>query len=257
MVEYRCPICGKPALSNFKFCKSCGARLPKDLFKEKRKTSRDIHSSAIKDDFSSLAAQETEALDSEVVHALAVKGRMIIIDKEMDEILEEIENLEERVKVGLVPKEDAIGRVDELNKRFVEIKIEKKKLSKRGAPIPIFVLMEKKDLSKERMSKLEGLKKEKSISQKTYEKMEREYKTSIADSERQITQELVKMEHWKDQLKKELAQKRETLEMLFVRKSTGELSEDEYNKEREDLSEEIKDWEAAYEELKKTLKKLK
>ncbi|MCG3253399.1 MAG: hypothetical protein KAX09_06085 [Candidatus Heimdallarchaeota archaeon] len=257
MVEYRCPICGKPALPNFKFCKSCGARLPKDMFKKKRETSRDIHSSAIKDDFSSSASQETEALDSDIVQALAVKGRMIIIGKEMDEILEEIENLEERVKVGLVPKEDAIGRVDELNKRFVEIKIEKKKLSKRGAPIPIFVLMEKKDLSKERMSKLEGLKKEKSISQKTYEKMEREYKSSIADCERQITHELVKMENWKDQLKKELATKRETLEMLFVRKSTGELSDKEYNQQRDDLSEEIKDWEAAYEELKKTLKKLK
>jgi ElaB/YqjD/DUF883 family membrane-anchored ribosome-binding protein len=87
--------------------------------------------------------------------------------------------------------------------------------------------------------------------------MEREYKTSIADSERQIIQELVKMEHWKDQLKKELTQKRDTLETLFVRKSTGELSEDEYNEQRDDLSEEIKDWEAAYEELKKTLKKLK
>ena len=86
MVEYRCPICGKPALPNFKFCKSCGARLPKDMFKKKRETSQDIHSSAIKDDFSSLASQETEALDSDIVQALAVKGRMIIIDKEMDEV---------------------------------------------------------------------------------------------------------------------------------------------------------------------------
>ncbi|MBK5113432.1 MAG: hypothetical protein KGD59_05775 [Candidatus Heimdallarchaeota archaeon] len=257
MVEYRCPICGKPVLQNFKFCKSCGGRLPKDLFKEKSQESRDIHSSVIQDDFSSTASSTSEAIDSEIVKALAVKGRMIIIDKEMEEILEEIENLEERVKVGLVPKEDAKGRVDELNKRFVEIKIEKKKLTKRGAPIPIFELMEKKELSRDRMSKLEGLKKEKSISQKTYEKMKREYKSSIADCERQITQELVKMENWKDQLKKDLAYKRETLETLFVRKSTGELSEDEYNQEREDLSEEIKDWEAAYEELQKTLKKLK
>ena len=170
MVEHRCPICGKPVLPNFKFCKSCGARLPKNLFKEKKKPSRDIHSSAMKDDFSSSATSETEAINPEIVQALAVKRRMIIINKKMEEILEEIENLEERVKVGLVPKEDAIGRVDELNKRFVEIKIEKKKLSKRGAPIPVFELMEKKELSRERMSKLEGLKKEKSISQKTYEK---------------------------------------------------------------------------------------
>ena len=65
------------------------------------------------------------------------------------------------------------------------------------------------------------------------------------------------MERWKDQLKKQLAQKRETLETLFVRKSTGELTEDEYNKERAELSEEIKNWEAALEELQKTLKKLK
>jgi len=257
MVEYRCPICGKPVLPNFKFCKSCGARLPKDIFKEKKQESQDIHSSTLQDDFSSSTSSESEAINSEIVQALAVKGRMLIIDKEMEEILEEIENLEERVKVGLVPKEDAIGRVDELNKRFVEIKIEKKKLSKRGAPIPVFELMEKKELARDRLSKLEGLKKEKSISQKTYEKMEREYKSSIADSERQITQELIKMENWKDQLKKDLAYKRETLETLFVRKSTGELSEEEYNKERDDLTEDIKDWEAAYEELTKTLKKLK
>ena len=44
---------------------------------------------------------------------------------------------------------------------------------------------------------------------------------------------------------------------LFVRKSTGELSEKEYVKEQANLTEEIKNWEAAFEELKSTLKKLK
>ena len=87
--------------------------------------------------------------------------------------------------------------------------------------------------------------------------MRREYKDTIKNSEKAITQEIIKMEYWKDQLKNELAAKRELLETLFVRKSTGELSEEEYDKEREELSEEIKDWEAAYEELQKTLKKLK
>ncbi|MHA1365439.1 MAG: hypothetical protein ACTSP5_03385, partial [Candidatus Heimdallarchaeota archaeon] len=101
------------------------------------------------------------------------------------------------------------------------------------------------------------LKKDKSISEKTYDKMRREYKDTIKNTEREITHEIIKMEHWKDQLKRELAAKRELLETLFVRKSTGELDEKEYEKEKEELSEEIKDWEAAYEELHKTLKKLK
>ena len=256
MVEHRCPVCGKPVLPNFKFCKSCGARLPKSLFKEKKRE-EDIHSSSISIKQEIESAQEYEPIDPEIVHALAVKGHLIIIDKEMEEILEEIENLEERVKVGLVPKEDAKGRVTELNKRFVEIKLEKKKITKGGSQIPIFDLMDKKDKAKERLSKLEGLKKEKSISQKTYEKMKQEYEVAIKDSDKQITQEFIKMEKWKDQLKKELAEKRELLETLFVRKSTGELSEDEYNEEKATLTDEIKDWEAAFEELSKTLKKLK
>jgi len=87
--------------------------------------------------------------------------------------------------------------------------------------------------------------------------MRREYKDTIKNSERDITQEIIKMEHWRDQLKSDLSAKRELLETLFVRKSTGELSEEEYEQEKEELSEEIKDWEAAYEELSKTLKKLK
>jgi len=259
MVEYRCPVCGKPVLPNFKFCKSCGARLSKSVFQKKREpeSQREIHSSSMS--FGSEVDESAEAvvIDQEIVHALAIKGRLVIIDREMEEILEEIENLEERVKVGLIPKEDAKERVTDLNKRFVEIKLDKKKLEKGSAQIPIFDLMQRKDESKDRLSKLEGLKKDKSISQKTYEKMKREYENTISESEKQITQELITMERWKDQLKKELTEKRELLETLFVRKSTGELSEDEYNEEREDLSEDIKNWEAAYEELKKTLKKLK
>ncbi len=257
MVDNRCPICGKPVLQNFKFCKSCGARLPKSMFKKKDKSSSDIYSSSFGTEVVESKSHEVEPMDPNVVHSLAIKGRLIIIDKEMEEILEEIENLEERVKVGLIPKEDAKDRVNELNKRFVSIKIEKKKLAKGGAPIPIFDLIEKKEISKERLTKLEGLKRDGTISSKTYDKMKREYKSTIADAERQIKQEYIKMENWKNQLKKELAQKRELLETLFVRKSTGELSENEYNEQREELSEEIKDWKAAFEELKKTLKKLK
>ncbi|NHJ03223.1 MAG: hypothetical protein EAX90_00195 [Candidatus Heimdallarchaeota archaeon] len=256
MVENRCPVCGKPVLPNFKFCKSCGARLPKDLFKKKEPV-EEIHSSSISIKEEIESASAVEPIDPEIVHALAVKGRLIIIDKEMEEILEEIENLEERVKVGLIPKEDAKERVNELNKRFVEIKLEKKKTEKGSVTIPIFELMSSRDQTKDRLTKLEGLKRDKSISQKTYEKMKQEYEDTIANAEKQITQELIKMERWKDQLNKELSEKRELLETLFVRKSTGELSEDDYNERRDDLTEEIKNWEAAYEELKKTLKKLK
>jgi hypothetical protein len=226
------------------------------MFRKKQdKSSDDIHSSSISEFGTS--PLEVEPIDEEIVHSLAIKGRLILIDKEMSDILEETESLEERVKVGLVPKEDAKVKLNELNKQFVEIKLEKKKLKKDSAPIPIFELMKQKDTAKERVSKLEGLKREKSITEKTYEKMKREYKTSIADADKQITQELIKMERWKDQLKKELVQKRELLETLFVRKSTGELSEDEYVKEQANLTEEIKNWEAAFEELKSTLKKLK
>ena len=259
MVEYRCPVCGKPVLPNFKFCKSCGARLSKNVFQE-RKSSRpqkEIHSSSMSYGSENDESSEEIVIDQEIVHALSIKGRLVTIDKEMEEILEEIENLEERVKVGLIPKEDAKERVTELNKRFVEIRLDKKKIAKGSAQIPIFELMKKKDDSEKHLSKLEGLKKEKSISQKTYEKMKREYKDTISDSDKQITTEIIKMERWKDQLKKELAEKRELLETLFVRKSTGELSEEEYNDDKEELSEGIKNWEAAYEELKKTLRKLK
>ncbi len=259
MVEYRCPVCSKPVLPNFTFCKSCGARLSKDLF-QKRKTSqarKEMHSSSMSPGSEVDESAEEIVLDQEIVHALSIKGRLIVIDQEMEEILEEIENLEERVKVGLIPKEDAKERVTELNRRFVEIRLDKKKIAKGSAQIPIFELMKKKDDSEDHLLKLEGLKKDKSISQKTYEKMKDEYKATISDSEKHITTEIIKMERWKDQLKKELGEKRELLETLFVRKSTGELSEKEYNEEKEELSEEIKNWEAAYEELKKTLRKLK
>ena len=255
MVDHRCPVCGKPVLPNFKFCKACGARLPKEIFKAQKRP-KEIHSESMSSDFGA-DPMAIEGIDREIVHALAIKGKLVIIDKEMEEILEEIENLEERVKVGLIPKEDAKSRVTELNKRFVEIKIEKKKTTKGGTNIPIFDLIDKKEQAKERLDKLEGLKKDKSISEKTYDKMRREYKDTIKHSEGDITQEIIKMEHWKDQLKRELAAKRELLETLFVRKSTGELDEKEYEEEKEELSEEIKDWEAAYEELHKTLKKLK
>ncbi|HUT79888.1 MAG TPA: zinc ribbon domain-containing protein [Candidatus Bathyarchaeia archaeon] len=258
MVEHRCPVCGKPVLPNFKFCKSCGARIPTDLFHEKKENKSEMHTTSFgTTPMESSSTSSFEPIDREIVQSLAMKGRLINIDKDMDEILEEIENLEERVKVGLIPKEDAKDRVNELNKRFVELKLEKKQLKKQGAPIPIFEMMEKKDLAKERLSKLEGLKNDKSITEKTYDKMKNEYQSSILEADKQITHELIKMERWQGQLNKELAEKRELLETLFVRKSTGELSEDEYNRERDELTEDIKDWEAAYEELKKTLKKLK
>ena len=92
MVEYRCPVCGKPVLPNFKFCKACGARLSKSVFQKKREPEpqRDIHSSSMS--FGSEVDDSAEAvvLDQEIVHALAIKGRLVVIDREMEEILEEI-----------------------------------------------------------------------------------------------------------------------------------------------------------------------
>ena len=153
MVEYRCPVCGKPVLSNFKFCKSCGARLSKDVFENRKepKQQSDIHSSSMSFGSEVDAPSEEIEIDQEIVHALAIKGRLVVIDREMEEILEEIENLEERVKVGLIPKEDAKERVTGLNKRFVEIKLDKKKIEKGSVQIPIFDLMKKKDESKDRL----------------------------------------------------------------------------------------------------------
>jgi hypothetical protein len=260
MVKYRCPVCGKPVLPSFKFCKSCGARLPKDLFERQRKTHR-LHSTSMRQSDSNDKKEKPtkatfEPIDDSVVHALAVKGRLNIIDKEIEEILDEIENLHERVKVGLIPKKDAKERVNDLEKRFVEIKLEKKKLSKGGTEIPIFTLIKTKEEAKERLEKLEKLKHDKSISEKTYKKMKNEYQDEISDKERSISQEIVKMERWKEQLKDDLASKRETLETLFVRKSTGELDQDEYHEKQQDLTEEIKNYEAALEELKKLLEKI-
>ena len=73
MVEYRCPVCGKPVLQNFKFCKSCGARLPKDLFKKKQQhqsSSSVAHSSPVSTAPEPEKEPEIEPIDPAIVHAV-------------------------------------------------------------------------------------------------------------------------------------------------------------------------------------------
>ncbi len=256
MVE--CHYCRNPVQSQWNFCRKCGARL---VHKE------DPEEFIVKDEVVEIATEDPESptgmlyepleveevkveeeekkelTDDELVERIAdviVKREdyNALLKKKTD-LDDEINKLLDRVKNKLIPRNEALPRIKELKEEVESVSVLEDKFENFSAILPIEEIIEDRNNEKKKLKKLSGLKGDKAVSRATLEEMETKFKKNIKNLELKLNVELAKMRKTFDALEKKMKTLQRDLEILYVNSQTGEISEKEYGKYKQEKSVEI------------------
>ncbi|MBY9000616.1 MAG: hypothetical protein KGD64_06865 [Candidatus Heimdallarchaeota archaeon] len=258
MVE--CHYCRNPVQSHWNFCRKCGARL---LHKE------DPTEFVIKDEIVEVATEDSESptgmlyepleveevkveeeaeekkelTDDELVERIAdviVKREdyNALLKKKVD-LDDEINKLLDRVKNKLIPRNEALPRIKEIKEEVEIISVQEDKFENFSAILPIEEIIEDRNNEKKKLKKLSALKGDKAVSRATIEEMETKYKKNIQNLELKLNVELAKMRKTFDALENKMKTLQRDLEILYVNSQTGEISEKDYQKFKQEKSVEI------------------
>ena len=256
MVE--CHYCKNPVQSQWNFCRKCGARL---VHKE------DSEEFIVKDEVVEIATEDPESPTGMLYEPLEVEEVKIEEEekKELtdDELVEriadvivktedynallknkvdlndEINKLLDRVKNKLIPRNEASPRIKELKEEVEAISALEDKFENFSAILPIEEIIEDRNNEKKKLKKLSGLKGDKAVSRATLEEMETKFKKNIKNLELKLNVELAKMRKTFDALENKMKTLQRDLEILYVNSQTGEISEKEYGKYKQEKSVEI------------------
>ena len=258
MVE--CHYCRNPVQSHWNFCRKCGARL---LHKE------DPTEFVIKDEIVEVATEDSESptgmlyepleveevkveeeaeekkelTDDELVERIAdviVKREdyNALLKKKVD-LDDEINKLLDRVKNKLIPRNEALPRIKEIKEEVEIISVQEDKFENFSAILPIEEIIEDRNNEKKKLKKLSALKGDKAVSRATIEEMETKYEKNIQNLELKLNVELAKMRKTFDALENKMKTLQRDLEILYVNSQTGEISEKDYQKFKQEKSVEI------------------
>ncbi len=257
MVE--CHYCRNPVQSHWNFCRKCGARLMHKDESEELVVKDEVIEIA-KEDPESPTGMIYEPLEVEEVKVEEEKDKRDLTDEELVERIadvivkredfnallkkkadldDEINKLLDRVKNKLVPRDEALPRIQKLKEEVEEVDKKEKDFEDFSAILPIEEIIEDRNNERKKLKKLSGLKGDKAVSKATLEEMETKYKKNIENLTIKLNVELAKMRKTFDALERKMKSLQRELEVLYVNSQTGEISERKYKDHKQEKSIEI------------------
>ena len=254
-----CHYCRNPVQPNWNFCRKCGARLIQNEEREELVIKEEVVEIAREDPDSPTGMiyepleveeievdkkeEEKELTDEELVERIA---DVIIKREDFNALLkkkadldDEINKLLDRVKNKLVPRDEALPRIQKLKEEVEEVSIKEKDFENFSAILPIEEIIEDRSNIRTKLKKLSALKGDKAVSKATLEEMETKFKKNIENLTIKLNIELAKMRKTFDALERKMKSLQRELEVLYVNSQTGELTETEYSKQKQEKSKEI------------------
>lgn len=257
MVE--CHYCRNPVQTHWNFCRKCGARL---IHKEE---SEEI---IIKDEVVEIGREDPESPTGMIYEPLEIEEVEIDEEEEKKELTEEelveriadtivkredynallkkkeeleneIEILLDRVKNKLIPRTEALPKITELKEEVEQVSSQEKEFENFSAILPMEEIIEDRNNERKKLKKLSALKGDKAVSKATLDEMETRYNKNIENLTTKLNIELAKMRKTFDALEKKMKTLQRDLEILYVNSQTGEISEKEYQKQKNAKSKEI------------------
>lgn len=240
MVKF-CPRCGARAIPGAKYCRSCGNKLEKE---KKQEVVEEQENFEVEEEESKTEPQkkikrqkpEKIELTEEEEESLLIVSKIIPIQKKVEELKKEKDNLEIkfRVEETITEKEynAELKKLDaEIDKLEKEIESKKKDLSS----VALLNLVDEVVEMRERQEKLEEIFKEGRIQESTYERLKREYQDKEEKTEEKVDEEEHRLKLYRDNLEYEKEEIASQKEEYFARHQVGEFTEKEYRQKIKEL----------------------
>ena len=254
-----CHYCRNPVQPHWNFCRKCGARLIHKEEKEELVIKEEVVEIAREDPDSPTGMiyepleveevevdekeEERELTDEELVERIAdviiKREDFNALLKKKTDLDDEINKLLDRVKSKLVPRDEALPRIQKLKEEVEEVSAKEKEFENFSAILPIEEIIEDRSNIRLKLKKLSALKGDKAVSKATLEEMETKFKKNIENLTLKLNIELAKMRKTFDALERKMKSLQRELEVLYVNSQTGELSEADYTKHKQEKSIEI------------------
>ncbi|MEX2724310.1 MAG: CdvA-like protein [Candidatus Freyarchaeota archaeon] len=247
MSEKVCPSCGKTGKAGMKYCMYCGEKLEEkdEWFSEEKPEETQLES------FHEASEEISgkEEIPEDIKYQLELRTKLEELIGERSELTREIDRMMEGLS-GDISIEEYKNRIKNLKNRVAELKKEEKDIEKLIKPLPLEKTSKEKEELKARLDKLKEVYRSKEISNETFEKLRKEYEKELEEVKKRHRIEKDRVESWIAQLEKERKNIQETLELLYARHKTGELSEGEYQKKKEELEKTLNRTQISLENLK-------
>ena len=267
-----CPYCGNPVQPTWNFCRRCGARLirddePFDISPPKEEVVEGGSRTTVNESTSIFEKpleieeekekEEKELSDDELIARIAdviiKREEYNSLLKRKKELNQEIDKLLERLKHKLIPRDEALPLIGKLKEEVKEVMGKLKEFENFSGILPLEEIIEDRNNERRKLKKLRSLKGDRTISKETYQEMESKYKKNIEQLTTKLNLELAKMKKTFDAIERKMKSLRRDLEILYVRYQTGEISEEEYKKQKEEKSKEIEEFKKVYDFVKRLL----
>jgi chromosome segregation ATPase len=252
-----CIKCGNKLNPSDKFCRKCGNPIPQiEIPKPTIHTVIPPTPPETGPLFSDREIKEVE-IPKELYEQFEYRGDLKSTKEEMEKLSVEVEGIMGKIKSGEVDMAEYTDEIKELKERFAELKEQKLELERKIKPLPHEALIDEENLWRERLQKLDSVRKEKNLSKEVYQKMKAEYEEKYANASKQRRDEIAQMQLWMRKLEDERSKMKAQLEILETRYATGELNEARYTTELKKIKEGYDKKKLALSELSEVLSKLK
>ncbi len=248
MSEKVCPSCGKKSKAGMKYCMYCGTSLEEqdEWFGEGKAKPPELES--LQEDIEEPVENEEE-IPQDTRNQLELRAKLEEIIGETSALTGEIDKLMEGLS-GDISIDEYKNKIKALKNKVAELKIEREEVENLIKPLPLEQASIKKDELKERLEKLKEVHKSKEVSNETFEKLRKEYESEFEDIKRKHKKEKEKVENWVVQLEKDRKKIQEEIELLYARHKTGEVTEEEYQKNKESLKKQFNKTQISLENLR-------
>ena len=254
-----CWNCGKPLVKGANFCKFCGSPIRKTptgkpSFSEPLLTEEPKYVSAVSESVEPSPVEEEIPEEIEII--LMNRALLKTFEEKKREILDKIDDVSERVKVGLMPAEEAKKKIKDLKEQVVKLNLDRKKAEEGETTLPVEEIITEINDLREKISKLEDVRKKGKTSEKTYQKVKEEYEEKLQDLEEKYAKEKMQLDVWITKLQTKEQTLKEEIETLFVKKEIGEVQEEGYKAKLSETTEEIEKTRSMLQELKSIISKV-
>ncbi len=242
----RCPSCEREIEKNWRFCRFCGTRLDTIQNHEPEASSLNNENEAVS------LTEETPVLEEEPTPPTPHKidretYRRIILTRdkrrrlalEKKELVSQIDSLLEQVRAGLLTKESVLPEIQKIKKRKEEIEKQEKEIGELPEELPIEKILDEEGRIRDKLRKLDLLRKDDSVSKETIAETKRELQAELDTIRMKKHLEQAELKKWLADLKQELSDKRKELEKLYVNLQLGELSKEKYEELKQQFTKEL------------------
>ena len=221
-----CTRCGEEVNEKWLFCRFCGNRVKSEF------SSESSDSFSYEESFEEDIVEDDDLITpEEVIDELSLEDVFLIIttrDKRRTlnnmkkDLSSEIDKLLDRLKLKLLPREDAVTQLTQLKTQKEEVEQLEASLPVISQDlIPLEILIEDEEVAKGKLFEINALRREGTVSKDTIRKAKQEYESQLNSIKEELGLELGRMRAWYADLTNDLKEQRTKLEMLIVKKRTG------------------------------------